>query len=46
MENDLILPNVNYLSARIGVDALEKGRLKVVTEATSFKDHGSLVGNV
>ncbi|XP_023313670.1 fatty acid synthase-like [Trichogramma pretiosum] len=42
MESGLIPPNLHYKNTRKGIEALEKGRLRVVTEPTPWK--GGLVG--
>lgn len=45
MENSCLLPNINYDRPREGADALEKGRMVVVTDVTPWpKDGTGLVG--
>ncbi|KAF2904462.1 hypothetical protein ILUMI_01702 [Ignelater luminosus] len=41
MENSCILPNINYDRPREGADALEKGRMVVVTDVTPWPKDGT-----
>lgn len=43
MNTELIPPNIHFNKPRQGVEALESGRLKVVTEATPFKPKKGLI---
>lgn len=45
METELIPPNLHYTKPRQGVEGLESGRIKVVTEVTPFQPKRGLIGN-
>lgn len=44
METGLIPPNLHYNKPRKGLEALESGRIKVVTEITHFETDSGLIG--
>lgn len=45
MESGKIPPNLHYNKPRKGVEALEEGRIKIVTETTPFKGQTGRIGN-
>lgn len=44
LECGYMLPNIHYTKPRTGVEALEKGRMKVITEKTKWDSEDCLVG--
>lgn len=44
METGFIPPNLHYSKPRKGVEALESGKLKVVTEVVPFKTNSGMIG--